>query len=254
MIHLKTPEEVKILSKAGRMAGEVLEELISCVKPGVSTLELDRLAEGLIKESGGEPGFKRVSGYYHSICTAVNEEVVHGVPGERVLNDGDIVAIDLGVYFKGFHSDTAVTLPVGSVSKEAESFMEVGRQALLAGIRVAKVGNHVGDISAAVEEVLTSHKFGIVHSLTGHGIGRSLHEDPLVPNHGLPGTGELLTEGLVIAIEPIYTNGNPEIFLSEDGWTITSPGSSLAGQFEHTVAITKSGPAILTKRPSETIS
>lgn len=251
---LKSPAEIAIMTEAGRMAGEVLEKIIPEVKPGVSTLFLDILAENLIKKSGGEPGFKRVPGYYHSICTAVNEEVVHGIPGERVLKEGDIVAVDLGVYFKGFHSDTAVTIPVGRVSKEADDFMEAGRQALLAGIKAVKIGNYVGDISAAVEEILTKHKFGIVHSLTGHGVGRDLHEDPLIPNHGLSGTGELLTEGMVIAIEPIYTNGNPEIFLSEDGWTITSPESSLAGQFEHTIALTSNGPLVLTKRPSETIS
>lgn len=251
---LKSPAEIAIMTEAGRMAGEVLEKIIPEVKPGVSTLYLDKLAENLIKKLGGEPGFKRVPGYYHSICTAVNEEVVHGIPGERILKEGDIVAIDVGVYFKGFHSDTAVTLPVGSVSKEAENFMLAGREALMAGIRAAEIGSRVGDISAAVEEILTSHKYGIVHSLTGHGVGRDLHEDPLIPNHGLAGTGELLTEGMVIAIEPIYTDGNPEIFLSEDGWTITSPGSTLAGQFEHTIALTSSGPAILTKRPSEIIA
>lgn len=251
---LKSPAEIAIMTEAGRLAGEVLEKIIQEVKPGVSTLQLDNLAEDLIKKSGGEPGFKRVPGYYHSICTAVNEEVVHGIPGERVLLEGDIVSIDLGVYFKGFHSDTAVTLPVGSVTMAATKFMKVGREALLAGMEAAKIGNRVGDISSAVEEVLTSHKYGIVHSLTGHGVGRDLHEDPLIPNHGLAGTGELLTEGMVIAIEPIYTDGSPEIFLSEDGWTITSPGSSLAGQFEHTIALTSNGPAILTKRPSETIA
>lgn len=251
---LKSPAEIAIMTEAGRLAGEVLDQIILEVKPGVSTLDLDKLAEDLIKKIGGEPGFKRVPGYYHSICTAVNEEVVHGIPGERVLKEGDIVAVDLGVYFKGFHSDTAVTLPVGRVSKEAENFMQAGREALMAGIKAAKVGSRVGDISAAIEKILTSHKFGIVHSLTGHGVGRDLHEDPLIPNHGLVGTGELLTEGMVIAIEPIYTDGNPEIFLSEDGWTITSPGSALAGQFEHTVALTSNGPVILTKRPTETIS
>lgn len=242
------------MAEAGRLAGEVLEKLCLQARPGVSTLQLDNLAEELIKKSGGEPGFKRVPGYYHSICTAVNEEVVHGVPGKRVLQDGDIVAIDLGVYFNGFHSDTAVTISVGKVRAEASKFIEVGRQALRAGISKAQIGNRVGDISAAVEEILTGSKYGIVHSLTGHGVGRELHEDPLIPNHGLPGTGELLREGMVIAIEPIYTDGNPEIYLSDDGWTITSPGSSLAGQFEHTVAVTKDGPRILTKRPSETIS
>lgn len=250
---LKSPAEIAIMTEAGRLAGEVLDEIIPEVKPGVSTLYLDKLAEDLIKKSGGEPGFKRVPGYYHSICTAVNEEVVHGIPGKKVLKEGDIVSIDLGVYFKGFHSDTAITLPIGAVTTAATKFMQAGREALLAGIEAAQIGSRVGDISSAVEEVLTSYKYGIVHSLTGHGVGRDLHEDPLIPNHGLSGTGELLTEGMVIAIEPIYTDGNPEIFLSKDGWTIISPGSALAGQFEHTVALTSEGTKVLTKRPSEEI-
>lgn len=241
------------MAEAGRIAGEVLEELIKRIKPGLSTLELDRLAEDLIKRAGGEPGFKRVEGYYHSICTTVNEQVVHGIPKEHRLKEGDIVSVDLGVYYQGFHSDTAVTVPVGKVSKDIEDFLATGQHALYQGIKQVKAGGRVGDISSVIEKTLRSKNFSIVKTLTGHGVGRELHEEPLVPNFGRAGEGEELKVGLVIAIEPIYTNGSPEIYLEPDGWTITSENATLAGLFEHTVAVTADGPKILTKRPSEVI-
>lgn len=253
MIHLKSTEEIKIMAEAGRIAGEVLEKVSAAAQPGTSTLELDNLAEKLIKEAGGESGFKRVDGYYHSICTTPNEQVVHGIPADRKVASGDILSIDLGVYYQGFHSDTAITVPIGKVSEEAKRFLLTGQQALYAGIQQVKLGNRVGDISAAVEGVLRREKYGIVESLTGHGVGRALHEEPLIPNLGRAGTGVELKEGMVIAIEPIYTNGSPEVRLEDDGWTITSDQATLAGLFEHTVAITADGPKVITKRPNEAL-
>lgn len=254
MIHLKTPEELQLMIRAGKIAGQVLEQVVSAAKPGVSTLDLDQLAEKLILASGGEAGFKTVSNYAHTICTNINSQVVHGIPKDIALKDGDILSIDLGATYQGWHSDTAITIPIGDVHQETKQFLATGQKALYAGIAQAQVGAKVGDISSAIEQVLSEGKYGIVESLTGHGVGLELHEEPLIPNLGDPGTGLELTEGMVIAIEPIYTNGSPEVYLEEDGWTISSENASLAGLFEHTVAITSDGPKILTKRPAETIS
>jgi methionyl aminopeptidase len=253
MLTLKNPDEIKIMAEAGRLAGEVLEQVMAAVKPGVSTLELDQLAENLIQKVGGESGFKKVDGYYHTICTTPNEQVVHGIPNDKKLKDGDILSVDLGVFYNGFHSDTAVTVPVGEVSTEIKRFLATGQRALYEGIKQARFGNRVGDISTVIEKILRQENYGIVRSLTGHGVGRELHEEPLIPNFGKSGTGEELKEGLVIAIEPIYTNGSPEVYLEDDGWTLTSEDATLAGLFEHTVAITKTGPQVLTKRPHENI-
>ncbi len=253
MVNLKTPEEIEIMAQAGQIAGEVLEKVIAAAKPGISTLELDQLAEKLIREAGGESGFKRVDGYFHTICTTPNEQVVHGIPTDRKLESGDILSIDLGAYYHGFHSDTAFTTPIGEVSPETKEFLATGQRALYAGLAQVKVGNHIGDISAAIEKVLRSRGYGIVETLTGHGVGRELHEEPLIPNYGRAGTGPELVEGMVIAIEPIYTNGSSEIYLEEDGWTITSEDATLSGLFEHTVAVTADGPKILTTRPHEII-
>lgn len=247
MVVLKTAEEIKIMAEGGRIAGQILGELARRVRPGLSTLELDREAERMIKEAGGEPGFKRVPHYYHSICTAVNEEVVHGIPKDRKLRPGDIVSIDLGVFYRGFHSDTAVTVGVGEIGEATKKFLEVGRRALSQGIAQVRVGNRIGDISAAVEKILRGAGYGIVESLAGHGVGRELHEEPLVPNLGRAGSGLELSEGMVIAIEPIYTDGSPDVHLEKDGWTITSEKGSLAGHFEHTVAVTEKGPLVLTQ-------
>jgi len=241
------------MARAGQIAGEVLEKVAAAAKPGVSTLDLDRMAEQLIRAAGGEPGFKKVTGYYHTICTSPNEDVVHGIPTGRVLKDGDILSIDLGAYFQGFHSDTAVTVPIGEVPQPVQQFIATGRQALYEGIAQAKVGSKTGDISAAIEKVLRGGNYAIVESLTGHGVGRKLHEEPLVPNLGQARTGVPLEEGLVIAIEPIYTNGSPDVDLKDDGWTISSSHATLAAQFEHTIAITADGPKILTQRPSEIV-
>lgn len=253
MTNLKSPAEIKIMAEAGRIAGEVLEKVAAAARPGVSTLELDRLAEELIRRAGGESGFKKVDGYYHTICTAPNEDVVHGIPSDRTLHDGDVLSIDLGAFYQGFHSDTALTIPIGAIPDSARQFLTAGEQALYAGIAQAKLGQKTGDISAAIEAVLKSRGYAIVESLTGHGVGRKLHEEPLIPNLGRAGTGVPLQEGMVIALEPIYTNGSPDVELQADGWTITSTKATLAAQFEHTIAVTAGGPKILTKRPSEII-
>lgn len=246
MLNIKTPEEIEIMREAGQIASHVLDQLVQNVLPGRTTADLDQLAEKLIKESGGEPGFKKVPNYYHTICTAVNEDVVHGIPGERKLNSGDIISIDLGVFYRGFHSDCATTVGVGEIGDSEKKFLAVGKRALQAGIEEARAGNHVGDIGCAIETVLRGEGYGIVAGLTGHGVGHKLHEEPLIPNFGEKGQGHPLTSGMVIAIEPIYTTGSPEVYLKDDGWTVTSSKGNLAGHFEDTVAITGEGPIILT--------
>jgi methionyl aminopeptidase len=245
---LKTPEQIKIMQGGGRIAGAVLDELIKVVRPGITTLALDALAQEWITSWGGYPAFKKVPGYHHTLCTCVNNQVVHAIPNEYQLKNGDVLTIDLGVYYQGLNTDTAWTIVVGDAPPpKVKQFLNSGKQALFTGIEKAKVGNKIGDITSSIEEILTGDGYGIVDCLTGHGVGENLHQEPLVPNIGrLAGTGDELKEGLTIAIEPIYTDADPEVFLEEDEWTIVAPGSSLAAVFEHSVAITKDGPLILT--------
>lgn len=250
---LKTPQEIKIMSAGGRIAGEVLDLLIDAVRPGITTLALDALAEEWIKVRGGEPSFKKVPGYSHTLCTSVNNQVVHGIPNDQKLQNGDIVTLDLGVYYQGFHTDTAWTVGVGPLSVETDRFLQTGQEALTVGIGAAQVNNKTGDISAAIESVFKRGGVHYVSELNGHGVGRELHEDPLVPNFGQAGTGVKLEQGMTVAIEPIYTDADPEVFMEDDGWTIVALYSKLAASFEHTVAITDQGPQILTLRPSERV-
>lgn len=247
---LKKIENIKI---AGAIAAAVLEELISLVKPGISTWELNNQAEEKIIRSGGLPGFKTVRDYQFAICTSVNADVVHGLPRkDQILKEGDIITIDIGVLCNGYHSDTAVTVPVGKVSAEKAAFLKDGSEALYAAIRVVRPGIKIGQLTSAIKRSLRG--YGIVKELTGHGVGQSLHEEPLIPNTGMGQTeGATLKEGMVIAIEPIYTNGRPEIEMLHDGWTLTSSYASLAAQFEHTVAVVPGGHEVLTKRSNEKI-
>jgi methionyl aminopeptidase len=252
MIKIKTDKEIKIMQTGGQMLAETLKEVCVHVQPGVSELELDAMADRLIKEKGGEPGFKKVEGYHHATCISTNEVVVHGIPSPYVLKEGDIVGIDCGVFYKGFHTDMSETVRVGAQkSDEVDKFLKVGKQALEAGIKEAKVGNRVGHISKAIQDIVeVQNGYSVVRSLVGHGVGRELHEDPEIPGY-LQGKIEktpLLKEGMVIAIEVIYNMGGPDLaFANNDGWTLQTKDGSLAGLFERTLAITKSGPLIITK-------
>jgi len=256
MIKIKSNEEIKIMQHGGHILAETLWEVLKHVRPGVSEIELDVLAEKLIREKGGEPGFQKVPGYKNATCISVNDIVVHGIPTNYVLKEGDIIGIDCGVYYKGFHTDMAETVRVknpeaATKNDEVDRFLEVGKKALQAGINQAQLGNHVGDISKAMQTIVEAQNgYSVVRSLVGHGVGRELHEDPEIPGY-LVGKIEktpLLRENMVIAIEIIYNLGGPEIvFANRDGWTLKTEDGSLAGLFERSLAITKDGPLIITQ-------
>lgn len=246
-IELKNKEEIAKMRLGGEIASRILKYLESQIKEGMTTLELDQMAEKMILHAGAKPSFKGYQNYPGSICISVNEEVVHGIPGARVLKSGDIVGLDIGVYYQGFHTDTAITCPVGETSKEAKKLLEVTKKALFAGIRKCQVNNFLGDVQAAIEEVLKSGDLGIVKDLVGHGVGRNLQEAPAIPNFGKAGSGIKLQEGMTLAIEPMATLGDWHVRVLDDGWTIVTVDGSLSAHFEHTVAITKDGPQILTK-------
>lgn len=258
MKNIKTPEQIEIMSKAGQMLGIVLKETLALVKPGVTEIELDAHADKRTLELGGFPGFKKVPGYKHAICVATNDVVVHGIPTKRVLNEGDIITIDGGVYLDGFHSDMAETVIVGkTVDHEIHRFLQAGREAMYAGIKQARPGNHVGDISKAMQDIIEKQNgYSVVHSLVGHGVGRELHEDPQIPGY-LSGKIEktpLLVPNMTIAIEIIYNMGKQDIeYEGSDDWTIVSKDGSLSAVFERTIVITESGPELLTRFPGEQI-
>jgi methionyl aminopeptidase len=237
------------------MLSETLWEVLKSVKPGVSELELDALAEKLIRQKGGEPGFQKVPGYKHATCVSTNDVVVHGIPTEYKLKDGDIIGIDCGVFYKGFHTDMAQTVKVQSSKlkvegDEVDRFLKVGQEALTAGIKQAVLGNHVGHISKAIQDIVeVRNGYSVVRSLVGHGVGHELHEEPEVPGYlyGKIEKTPLLREGMVIAVEVIYNMGGPElVFANKDGWTLATEDGSLAGLFERSLAITKDGPKVLT--------
>lgn len=253
MIIPKTKDEIEKMRVAGQLVAAVLVELEELVVPGISTGELDRIAEAAIRRQGAIPSFKGYRGYPASACISINEQVVHGIPGPVILKDGDIVGIDLGAIVDGWQGDSAITLPVGKVSPAAQRLMNVTREALFAGIAQARVGNHLGDISHAIQQYAESRGFSVVRDLVGHGIGRSMHEDPQVPNFGKAGKGPLLEEGVTLAIEPMLNAGGYQVETLADGWTMVTRDRSLSAHFEHTVAITEAGPDILTLRPGESI-
>lgn len=217
------------------------------LRPGMTTGELDREVEAYIREKGGAPAFKGYRGYPASVCASVNDEVVHGIPGKRVLKEKDIIGVDIGVKAGGFYADAAQTLPVGGISAEAQELLRVTREALYLGIEKARVGNRLGDVSHAIQKCVESAGFSVVRSLVGHGIGRAMHEDPQVPNFGKPGEGAVLKAGMVIAIEPMVNAGGHDVEILEDKWTVVTADGSLSAHFEHSVAITEAGPMILTK-------
>ncbi|HEX7456297.1 MAG TPA: type I methionyl aminopeptidase [Candidatus Nanoarchaeia archaeon] len=247
MIYLKTKEEIKLIHKAGQIAAAAMREVAGNIRPGVKSSDLDKIAENKIRQLGAESSFKTVDGYKHSICTTPNELVVHGIPGDYVLRNGDILGVDLGAYYKGFHSDMAQTFPVGQVSEEREKFLKVGNLALKGAIKQVKVGGRIGDVSDAIQTVVEGAGYSVVRELVGHGVGRELHEDPLVPGVGKKGAGEEIKEGVVLAIEVIYNQGPPSIQLLPDGWTISTKDGSYSGLFERTLAATKKGPLVLTQ-------
>lgn len=251
MIQLKSAGEVETIARAGRLVGEVLDLVEERAAPGVSTAELDAAAEELIREcEGATPAFKGLYGFPATLCTSVNEEVVHGIPSrDRVLEEGDLLSVDVGVKLEGFFADAARSFAVGEAGVETERLLRVTRDALRAGIDRARVGGHVGDIGAAIQEVVEEADFSVVRELVGHGVGRSAHEEPQIPNYGEPGRGPRLEEGLVVAIEPMVNAGKRHIRTLDDEWTVVSADGSRSAHFEHTVAVTGGGPRILTEVP-----
>lgn len=243
---IKRPEQIRLMREAGKIVAEVLLTLQELVRPGITTAELDRVAERIIRRHGAVPSFKGYRGFPASICVSVNDEVVHGIPGPRVLEEGDIVAIDVGARYRGYHGDATITVPVGSISPEAERLLTVCREALDIGIAHARAGAHLTDISHAIQCHVEAHGFSVVRNLYGHGIGRALHEEPMLPHYGPPGQGPILRPGMVLTIEPMIAAGSPATRVLADHWTIVTVDGSLSAQFEHTVAITENGPEILT--------
>ncbi len=248
MIHLRTPHEIDAMARSGAIIAGLFQELEPRVVPGASTLDLDRFAESYIRDhSGAEPAFKGLYGFPGSVCTSINEEVVHGIPSDaRILREGDIVSVDVGVKLEGWCADSAWTFPVGEISEGAAHLLSVTEAALEAAVEAAVRGHHVGDIGAAVMRTVEGTGYGIIRDLVGHGIGREVHEEPQVPNFGRPGHGPLLRDGMVLAIEPMLSAGSPEIRTLEDGWTVVTADRSLSAHFEHTVAVTAEGSRVLT--------
>jgi len=246
MIIRKTPEQVEKMAAAGDLLVRCLRLLKSSARPGVTTEELDRAAEKFIRSQDAEPAFKGYRGFPGSICTSPNSMVVHGIPGPQELKRGDVLSLDVGVVRDGWVSDAAITVPIGPVSVEARKLLETTREALLEGTAEAQPGNHLGDVSAAVQRRVELDGFSIIRSLVGHGIGRDMHEEPQIPNYGEAGRGPPLEEGMVLAIEPMVNAGSPLVRMGDDGWAVYSQDGSLAAHFEFTVAVTADGPRVLT--------
>jgi methionyl aminopeptidase len=247
MVILKSPEEIEKIRASNHIVAEVLEGLKELVKPGVTTEELDIYAETMTKRRGADPAFKGYMGYPSSLCTSVNAEVVHGIPSDKVLEEGDLISIDFGTLYKGYYGDAAITVAVGEVSPVAEQLMEATHEALYKGIYEAKVGNRLGDISSAVQTHVENAGFSVVRDFVGHGIGRKLHEEPQIPNFGVQGRGIELKNGMVFAIEPMVNEGTYKVKVLKDGWTVVTLDGKLSAHFEHTIAITENGPVILSK-------
>jgi len=247
MIYLYTAEEIRKIREAGRIVAHVHKVLSELIAPGITTRELDQVAEREIRSFGALPSFLGYNGYPASICTSINEEVVHGIPSDRVLREGDILSVDVGAYFNGFHGDGAWTYPVGRISLEDQELLNAARESLFQGIAAARPGNHLSDISHAIQTYVEDRGFSVVRAYVGHGVGRHLHEDPPVPNFGPPGRGPKLQQGMVLAIEPMVNAGTLEVRTLDDGWTVVTVDGRRSAHFEHTVAITEEGPMILTR-------
>lgn len=259
MISIKTPQDLKIMAEGGKILAKIMEELEKRVKPGIKTLELDRLAESLIFKYGGKCSFLGYTGFPACLCTSINEEIVHAIPSDRILKEGDIISLDLGIQYKGFHTDMAVTVPVGKISSETKKLIDITKKALEIGIEKLKPENRIGDISRAIQKYVEGQGFNVVRELCGHGIGREIHEDPEILNSvsfdkvtvdkvEYFGPAEtILKEGMVLCLEPMVTVGDWHIKKSKDGFGLETKDSSLSCHFEHTIAVTKSGYKILTK-------
>ena len=247
MIIIKSPREIEQLKKSNAIVAEVFEKLKGMIVPGISTKELDQVAEEYIFLKGARPAFKGYRGFPATLCISINEEVVHGIPSQRRLKKGDIVSLDVGVNFVGYFGDAAITFPVGEVDPEAKRLLEVTEKALYIGIEKAKIGNRLFDISYAIQRWVESHEFSVVRDFVGHGIGRDLHEEPQIPNFGPPNRGPRLREGMVMAIEPMVASGDWKVKILNNGWTVATEDHSLSAHFEHTLVITTRGPQILTK-------
>ena len=248
MIVCKSPSEIERMRAANQLVASVLAELAAMVKPGVSTADLDAAAEKLVRDAGAEPAFKGYRGYPATLCASVNEQVVHGIPSTRTLVEGDIISLDLGVKLNGYFGDSAVTVPGGRVSDDVLGLLRVTQEALEQGIRQVRMGGRISDIGHAIQRHVEQHGYSVVREFVGHGIGASLHEEPQIANYGEPGRGPRLAEGMVLAIEPMVNMGRPAVKVLADGWTAVTRDGSLSAHFEHTVAVTKDGPLILTMR------
>lgn len=248
-VTIKSPREIELMRKAGEILAKTHEELHAALRPGMSTLDIDRLGEKIIRSHGCIPSFKNYNGYPASICVSVNDEVVHGIPNKkRILREGDMVSLDAGVIYQGYHSDAARTYGVGEISKEAQKLIEVTRQSFFEGIKFAKAGNHLNDISAAIQAYAESFGYGVVRDLVGHGIGTHLHEDPEVPNFAQKRKGIRLEPGMTLAIEPMINMGRPDVVWLDDDWTVVTEDGSLSAHYENTVLITEGEPEILSLR------
>jgi len=248
MINLKTPKEIKKLRQGGKVLAKIVKTVADKAQPGISTIELDQLAEKLIEEAGAYPSFKNFNGYPAATCISINEEVVHAIPRkDKILKQGDIVGIDIGLKYEGLYTDMAVTVPVGKITKQARKLIKLTRKALDMAIKQVRPGRTIGDIGFAVQGYVEKHDFSIVKSLVGHGVGYAVHEEPKVPNYGQPDEGVKLETGMVIALEPMVNCGQSEVQTKEDGWTVVTADNSLSAHFEHTVAVTEKGHEILTR-------
>lgn len=245
-IHLKSSQEIEIIRTNGRIAAQTLLMLEKAVTPGITTLALDRMAEQFIRDHQALPSFKGYHGFPSSVCCSVNEQVVHGIPNAKKLQEGDIITLDVGVYKNGYHGDSAITVAVGNIATEAQQLMKVTKEALYLGIQQAQSGARLGDIGYAIESFAKKYGYGVVREYTGHGVGRELHEAPHVLHYGKANTGVRLKVGMVFTIEPMITMGSHEIKVKKDGWTAVTKDKSLCAQFEHTITITPNGPEILT--------
>lgn len=247
MIQVKTPQEIKVMTEGGSKLANIRNRLAKMVAPGTTPLEIEQKAQELIKNQGGQPSFQMVKNYRWATCININDGVVHGIPTSTPFKEGDLVSIDVGMFYKGFHTDTSVTLPAGATDARLEKFLEVGRLALTSAIGQAKPGNKVSDISKAIQSMVKKHGYSAVRALTGHGIGKNLHEEPQIPCFWEKSMQDMiLPEGAVLAIEAIYTMGEPDLVLSEDNWTLRTKDGTMAGLFEETVAVVPDGPLVLT--------
>ena len=247
MVRIKSKEQINSIARSGRIIGEIFHQIRSQIKAGVTTSQLNKWIGDFIRRKGAKSAFKGYRGYPAEACISVNEEVVHGIPSIRRLKEGDIVSIDIGVNLNGYYADAAMTFPVGIVSQEKQRLIRVTREALYEGIKQAKVGNRVGDISFTIQSYVEKHGYSVVKTLFGHGVGEALHEDPIIPNFGQPGEGERLREGMVLAIEPMVNEGGEEVRVSSDGWTVVTVDGSPSAHFEHSIAIINGKARILTE-------